>query len=111
VSATLVPAAAAASGPAVALIVGVSGGLYGGGKACLQHLAVRWMLARKGLAPWRYVQFLDFSAERLIVSGRVAATFSSTACSWRTWPRAAGSGRTEGRVRRHLLSYALVENT
>jgi hypothetical protein len=41
--------------------------LWAGGKASLQHLVLRCLLVRNRTAPWRYVQFLDEAADRLLL--------------------------------------------
>jgi eukaryotic-like serine/threonine-protein kinase len=35
-----------------------------GGLACIQHLAIRYLLHRSGVMPWNYAAFLDYAAER-----------------------------------------------
>jgi hypothetical protein len=42
-------------------------GLYTGGRACLQHVVLRRLLVQNGSAPWHYVAFLDYAAERLFL--------------------------------------------
>ena len=42
-------------------------GLYTGGRACLQHLVLRYLLLHNGAAPWHYVAFLDYATERLFL--------------------------------------------
>jgi NACHT domain-containing protein len=49
------------------LFFGLAGGLVFGGLACLQHLAVRVLMAMHGVAPLRYVRFLDEATERLFL--------------------------------------------
>lgn len=49
------------------LVFGLIGGLYFGGEACLRHLALRGLLAYNGVAPLRYVRFLDEATERLFL--------------------------------------------
>jgi predicted lipid-binding transport protein (Tim44 family) len=53
------------------LLVGLVGGLvYGldkGGRACLQHLTLRFLLWGNDFAPWHYVRFLDYAAERVFL--------------------------------------------
>jgi hypothetical protein len=41
--------------------------LWAGGKASLQHLVLRYLLVRNGVAPWRYVRFLDEASDRLFL--------------------------------------------
>jgi hypothetical protein len=62
-------------GPASGLSVGVGFGLVFaltvamvfGGAACLQHYVVRTWLLRAGIAPWKYSQFLEAMAQRLLL--------------------------------------------
>jgi eukaryotic-like serine/threonine-protein kinase len=51
------------SGSIIALGIGLS---YGG-RACLQHLLLRLGLRHSGSAPWQYVDFLDYAAERIFL--------------------------------------------
>jgi hypothetical protein len=59
----------------IGLVMGLVGGLAGGlivglefgGLACVQHLVLRALLARAGCAPWRYVHFLDYAADRVLL--------------------------------------------
>jgi hypothetical protein len=46
---------------------GLIGGLFGGGNACIRHVILRFMLYRRGFAPWNYSRFLDFATERLFL--------------------------------------------
>jgi hypothetical protein len=41
--------------------------LWAGGRAWLQHLAVRVLLVRNQAAPWGYVGFLDQASDRLFL--------------------------------------------
>ncbi len=55
------------------LNTGHRAGLNSGGKACIQHLAVRILLKNKGYAPWNYARFLNYCTERMFlqrVNGR-----------------------------------------
>jgi hypothetical protein len=54
-------------GLVLGLLTGLIFGLDYGWRACLQHLVLRWVLWRRDLAPWRYVQFLDYAAERILL--------------------------------------------
>ncbi len=54
-------------GLVMALFFGLSGGLHYGGFACLQHLMLRLVLVRHDYAPWHYVAFLDYAAERIFL--------------------------------------------
>jgi hypothetical protein len=38
-----------------------------GGYTCLQHFTLRRLLVRIGAAPWHYVDFLDYAAERIFL--------------------------------------------
>ena len=49
------------------LVGGPAFGLEAGGFACLQHLTLRFLLWRNGFAPWHYVRFLDYAAERVFL--------------------------------------------
>lgn len=51
----------------VGLAVGLVVGLEKGGAACLQHLVLRYLLVRNDLAPWKYVTFLDYATERILL--------------------------------------------
>jgi eukaryotic-like serine/threonine-protein kinase len=42
-------------------------GLYFGGWACLQYLILRLLLVEAGCIPWRYVRFLNFATERVML--------------------------------------------
>jgi hypothetical protein len=48
-------------------LAGLATGLRYGGRACLQHLVLRLGLWYTGFAPWTYVDFLDYAAERLLL--------------------------------------------
>ena len=48
-------------------LVGVVTGLRYGGRACLQHLVLRLSLQYYDCMPRRYVDFLDYVAERLFL--------------------------------------------
>ena len=47
--------------------LGVQSGLLYGGASCVQHYTLRRLLVRNGSAPWRYVDFLDDAAERILL--------------------------------------------
>lgn len=53
--------------PLGGLLVGLTVGLRYGGRACLQHLVLRLKLWSNGSAPWHYVDFLDYAAERILL--------------------------------------------
>jgi len=46
---------------------GVFGGFLFGGSAFIQHFIIRFILYRSGCMPWRYVHFLDYAAERILL--------------------------------------------
>ena len=52
---------------AVAVTIGVASGQAYGGKAWLRHYAIRVLLMRAGVAPWRYERFLEAMAERILL--------------------------------------------
>jgi DNA polymerase III delta prime subunit len=49
------------------LIGTVSGGIVGGGLACLQHLTLRLILWINGAIPWNYARFLNHANERMFL--------------------------------------------
>jgi hypothetical protein len=49
------------------LIGMVSGGIIGGGLACLQHTSLRLILWLNGDIPWNYSRFLNYANERLLL--------------------------------------------
>jgi hypothetical protein len=55
------------SGLVTGLVFGLVSGLWKGGLACLQHLILRFLLWRNDFAPWHYVRFLDYAAERVFL--------------------------------------------
>lgn len=42
-------------------------GLLMGGLASFRHYVVRFLLWRTGAVPWRYVPFLDYATERILL--------------------------------------------
>ncbi|MFL5699653.1 MAG: protein kinase domain-containing protein [Ktedonobacteraceae bacterium] len=48
-------------------LVGLVNGLRSGGVACIQHVALRWLLRETGKLPWNYARFLDYAAERVLL--------------------------------------------
>jgi hypothetical protein len=42
-------------------------GLKAGGLACLKHWTFRLLLVGSGSAPWNYVKFLDYAADRILL--------------------------------------------
>jgi energy-coupling factor transporter ATP-binding protein EcfA2 len=59
------------AGPATWLIIGWSGGITAalgfGGYACLSHAALRFLLWRHNLFPWKYAPFLEDCTERTLL--------------------------------------------
>jgi eukaryotic-like serine/threonine-protein kinase len=55
------------NGLLVGVLVGLPTGLKYGGQACLQHLMLRLGLRHHDSAPWHYIGFLDYAAERLFL--------------------------------------------
>jgi NACHT domain len=55
------------AGLSSALTIGLIIILVSGGSASLRHIALRFMLYRKGYAPWDYSCFLDYATERLFL--------------------------------------------
>lgn len=51
----------------LAFWIGVGGGLlsglFSGGLPCIQHIALRFLLWRRGLIPWNYAEFLNYAHE------------------------------------------------
>ena len=45
----------------------LSGFMIGGGKVCVQHFTLRFILTRHHLTPWRYVHFLNYCTERRLL--------------------------------------------
>lgn len=56
------------AGPGIGLLAGLLAGLLNGWLACLRHSLVRLLLWRAGSIPWNYPRFLDFAAERILLS-------------------------------------------
>jgi Domain of unknown function (DUF4062)/NACHT domain len=54
-------------GLGIGLLVGLPTGLRYGGRACLQHLVLRLSLRYEGCMPRRYIDFLNYVAERLFL--------------------------------------------
>jgi hypothetical protein len=52
---------------AIGLSFGLIVGLWGGGIACLGHVAIRLLLVRNCSIPWKYVRFLDYAADRILL--------------------------------------------
>jgi hypothetical protein len=51
----------------IALLFGLDVGLRFGGFASLQHVVLRLLLCCNRSAPWNYVKFLDYTAERIFL--------------------------------------------
>ena len=55
----------------VGISIGIAFGLLGsldyGGRAVIQHLALRFILSIKGFTPWNYVRFLDYCVDRIFL--------------------------------------------
>jgi hypothetical protein len=66
-------------------------GLDKGGQACLQHLALRYLLVRNNLAPWEYATLLDYATERIFLRSVAGGTSLSTGC-YKTTLRSRGRG-------------------
>jgi hypothetical protein len=49
------------------LVFGFAIGLQNGGSAYLKHYALRFLLWRNDYAPWNYIRFLDYAAERVFL--------------------------------------------
>jgi eukaryotic-like serine/threonine-protein kinase len=49
------------------VISGLTAGIRYGGWTCVQHLLLRLMLRYNSLAPWQYVNFLDYAVERILL--------------------------------------------
>lgn len=50
-----------------ASVFGLIVALTFGGFPCMQHYILRWLLWRNGIVPWRYVRFLDYMVERILL--------------------------------------------
>ncbi|NES82108.1 MAG: tetratricopeptide repeat protein [Moorea sp. SIO2B7] len=48
-------------------ILGLILGLLKGGKACIQHFVLRFILYQNGAIPWNYSRFLNYAAERTLL--------------------------------------------
>jgi hypothetical protein len=52
------------------LVIGLSGlvgWLFYGGRTCIQHFNLRFILSFKGYIPWNYAHFLDYATERIFM--------------------------------------------
>jgi hypothetical protein len=58
-------------------IIGLAGGLAARLGACIQHWALRWQLERAGSMPRRYVSFLEFCVDHILLQ-RVGGGFRFT---------------------------------
>jgi hypothetical protein len=52
----------------ITLGAGILGGLLHGGSTVIKHFVVRLLLALEGVAPLRYVRFLDFACDRILLN-------------------------------------------
>jgi hypothetical protein len=52
---------------ALAVGVAIGSGYSFGASAVIAHYVVRALLAHSGCSPWRYVGFLNFAAERVLL--------------------------------------------
>lgn len=55
------------SGLGFGLLIGMIAGLKNGGFAYLKHYVLRVLLWRNDYAPWNYIRFLDYAAERVFL--------------------------------------------
>ena len=62
-------------GLVIGLLAGLSSGLKFGGKAIFQHYALRFIIARNDLLPWRLIPFLDYCVDRIFLH-RVGGGYS-----------------------------------
>lgn len=53
--------------PVGGTVSGLIVGLANGGIACIQHIALRFLLWRFKCLPWNYSRFLDSAAERILL--------------------------------------------
>jgi hypothetical protein len=49
------------------LFFGLIAVIFGGGKACIQHLTLRLILYAHGYMPWNYARFLDYATDRIFL--------------------------------------------
>ncbi len=49
------------------LFFGLIAAIFGGGKDCIQHFALRLILWRNNYIPWNYARFLDYAADRIFL--------------------------------------------
>jgi hypothetical protein len=54
-------------GPGFGRVLGLLFGLKAGGAAGLKHLVLRLWLIRNGSTAWKYVRFLDYAADRILL--------------------------------------------
>jgi energy-coupling factor transporter ATP-binding protein EcfA2 len=54
-------------GLSTGLIAGIIGGLFFGGRTYLQYYALRFLLWRSRIIPWKYVQFLEEACLRILL--------------------------------------------
>jgi hypothetical protein len=53
-------------------VIGLYAALKFGGRAAIRHYALRWIMVRKGLLPWKIVDFLDYGAHLMFMEKRGA---------------------------------------
>jgi hypothetical protein len=51
----------------VGLISGLMSWLFIGGRACVQHFILRFILWQNGYIPWNYARFLNYATERMFL--------------------------------------------
>ena len=56
-----------AGGLMFGLVVGLATGLANGGSAYIKHYVLRIILCANNYAPWNYIRFLDYAAERVFL--------------------------------------------
>ncbi len=49
------------------VIAGLTIGLNWGGRACIQHLILRFIILWNGDIPWNYARFLNHATERMFL--------------------------------------------
>jgi len=55
------------SGLMPGIILAIISGLFFGGHSCIQHYLLRFFLTRNNAAPFNYIQFLEFCADRIFL--------------------------------------------
>lgn len=54
-------------GTTLGIVLGIFSGLERGGKACIQHFTLRFILWVYGRTPWHYARFLDYCTEHFFL--------------------------------------------